>query len=439
MCFPVTDAVPADSVSSCPGPTASSPAASLAVSSAQEAPLGSSVLVDGAREPAVGGALINATPRALQQVEEMSPAIASSAHAASDIAGADSSPWVSPASGLVVQMRDEWDASTSLSQSLGCQLAGPERAHGLSGIMGLSASQAQEAEPTNLSTLTPAGAVRGSNVAWVRGENLGRGSLGSVFKALDSRTGQIFAVKEVCIDSKLGSDLKLKKALEGEVEIYRELQHPHIVSYLGHDEIGTSLYIYLEYMPGGSVAQVLSQYGAFDESLIRTHARGVLEGLEYLHTRHPLVLHRDIKGANILVGLNGEVKLADFGCSKRTVDTMMQTRGMAVGSVPWMAPEVIQQTGYGRRSDIWSFGCVIIEMATAKQPWGGAFDNHIAAAFRIMRSEATPQPPECLSEGCRDFIRQCTQRDKNLRPLASALLQHDFVRDVQVLVESEAH
>merc|ERR1712048_1485059 len=182
----------------------------------------------------------------------------------------------------------------------------------------------------------------------------------------------------------------------------KELAHPHIVSYLGHDYIDNALYIYLEYMAGGSVAQVLSQFGSFDESLIATYARELLEGLEYLHTRQPVVLHRDIKGANILVGLDCKVKLSDFGCSKRTADTLSQSLR---GSIPWMAPEVIQQTGYGRRSDVWSLGCVVIEMATAQHPWG-SFDNPMAAMVKIGMSHATPPLPDNVSEICRDFISE---------------------------------
>jgi len=217
--------------------------------------------------------------------------------------------------------------------------------------------------------------------------------------------------------------LKFKRSLEHEIDILRHLQHSNIVSYKGHDEIDACLYVYLEYMPGGSVAQALKQFGPFEESLVRWHSRGLLQGLEYLHTRQPTVLHRDIKGANVLLGLNGTVKLSDFGCSKRTADTMSRT---LKGSVPWMAPEVIQQSGQaGRRSDVWSFGCVVIEMATAKQPWGG-FDNHLAAMFKIAMSQETPPIPDSLSEACRDFIRQCTQREKASRPQAAALLLHDF-------------
>ncbi|CAE8688025.1 unnamed protein product [Polarella glacialis] len=274
-------------------------------------------------------------------------------------------------------------------------------------------------------TMSSPDAIRGSEFAWVKGQILGRGSMGSVYEGLDQRTGQIFAVKEVRIDHKVDSDVRLQKELQNEVDIYKDLKHAHIVSYLGHDYLSSYLYIYLEYMPGGSVAQVLSQFGPFAEELIQRYAWELLEGMEYLHTRTPIVLHRDIKGANILVGNDGGVKLSDFGCSKRTADTLSQSLR---GSIPWMAPEVIQQTGYGRRSDVWSFGCVIIEMATAKHPWG-SFDNPMAAMMRIGMSQDVPPVPDMLSAVCQDFIVQCTQRDKNLRPLATTLLQHEFVRD----------
>jgi len=273
-------------------------------------------------------------------------------------------------------------------------------------------------------TLSSPSAVRGeTGLSWVKGEVLGHGTLGTVYKALDQRTGKTFAVKEVRIDGRLESDLKYKTDLENEVSIYKELSHPHIVGYLGHDYLDNNLYIYLEYMAGGSVAQVLSQFGPLDESLIATYSRELLEGLEYLHTQKPVVLHRDVKGANILVGLDCKVKLSDFGCSKRAADTMSQSLR---GSIPWMAPEVIKQDGHGRRSDIWSLGCVVIEMATARNPWG-SFDNPVAAMMRIGMSKESPPVPDHLSEVCQDFIRQSTQRDRGLRPNASQLLKHEFV------------
>jgi len=265
--------------------------------------------------------------------------------------------------------------------------------------------------------------IRGDKFSWVRGELLGRGSLGSVWKALDRCTGQLMAVKEVLIDTRDSADDKFRNALQHEIEMYQGLDHPHIVRYLGNDYLRGRLYIYLEYMSGGSIAQVLSQFGPLEEPLIARYTRDLLEGLEYLHSQTPVVLHRDIKGANILVGLDREVKLSDFGCSKRTEGTMVHTLR---GSVPWMAPEVMRQSGYGRKADIWSLGCVIIEMATAAQPWG-SFDNHLAAMVRIAMSDETPEIPKHLSPLCQEVISRCTRRSPQERPCAWQLLAHDFV------------
>jgi len=275
-------------------------------------------------------------------------------------------------------------------------------------------------------TFAEGATVEGASFKWIRGEMLGRGSLGTVFQAMDSRTGQIYAAKEVQINASDESDLKFKASLENEIHICKDLSHPRIVAYYGHDYIASCLYIYLEYMPGGSMAQVLRQFGPFEESLLVVYSREILEGLEYLHTREPPVVHRDIKGGNVLVGLDCRVKLSDFGCSKRTMETMSHT---IKGSIPWMAPEVIKSTGYGRMADIWSFGCVAIEMASAKSPWG-VFDNPMAAMVRIAMSKEVPPIPESLSAPCVDFIQSCVQRDPTKRPTATTLLQHDLVRDL---------
>lgn len=298
--------------------------------------------------------------------------------------------------------------------------------HGPHGITGISLA-GLDLDRSNSRTMSSENAVRGKHFSWARGETLGQGSLGRVFKALDQKTGKILAVKEVLIDRSTDADVKFREALENEVNINKELSHPQIVSYLGHDRIDRNLYIYLEYMPGGSVAQVLSQFGAFDESLISLYMRDLLEGLEYLHTRTPPVLHRDVKGANVLVGLDCRVKLSDFGCSKRTDDTLLRS---IRGSIPWMAPEVITGSGYGRRSDVWSLGCVAVEMATAKNPWGN-FDNPMAAMAKIAMSSASPSLPDNLTQVCVDFVGACVQRDKRSRPCCADLLHHEFVRDVR--------
>lgn len=275
--------------------------------------------------------------------------------------------------------------------------------------------------------------INGRSLRWVRGETIGRGTMGTVFQAMDPVQGSVFAVKEVVFQEDNEEDLAFRKQLQTELEIVKEVQHLRVVSYKGHDYFDGCLFIYMEIMHGGSLATVLKQFGALDVDMIQVYTQQLLEGLTHLHSQKPPVLHRDIKGANILVGTDGSVKLSDFGCSKRTMETMAHT---LKGSIPWMAPEVIANTGYGRRADIWSLGCVLIEMASASSPWG-KLDNPMAAMFRIsMGKEGPPMPevqgPEALARSCIDFIRQCVQRDKQKRPYAEQLQVHDFVKDLEV-------
>ncbi|CAJ1451004.1 unnamed protein product [Effrenium voratum] len=229
--------------------------------------------------------------------------------------------------------------------------------------------------------------------------------------------------RQVPINSLDRRDAQFKEALENEVNIMKALQHPHIVAYLGHDYMDECLFLYLEHLPGGSITQALNEFGPFDESLMASYARQALEGLEYLHTCEPAVIHRDIKGSNILIGDGDTVKLADFGCSKRTDETLTHTMR---GSIPWMAPEVLAHARYGRAADLWSFGCVVIEMGTANIPWG-RFEHHMAALVKIGLSQETPPLPEQVSLQCKDFISSCVRRNPDERLTATELLHHEWL------------
>ncbi|CAE7244383.1 mkkA [Symbiodinium sp. KB8] len=224
---------------------------------------------------------------------------------------------------------------------------------------------------------------QGKKFEWIRGQLLGRGAMGSVWMATDRHTGQKMAVKEVLLDTTEEGEKRAPLCVDREVSLYRKVSHPNIVAFFGTESIGETMYIFLECMPGGSLNQLLSQIGAFDEPDIATYSRQVLEALHYLHTRKPSILHRDVKTANILLGVDGIVKLADFGCSKRASGNAVHTLR---GSVQWMAPEVVNQQPYGRKADIWSFGCVLIEMLTTRPPWGH-FETNVAAIIHVATSK----------------------------------------------------
>jgi len=262
--------------------------------------------------------------------------------------------------------------------------------------------------------------------SWVKGAPIGSGSHGCVYKALDLDTGSIFAVKTAVVEEGNEEDRTYRNRLELELEICKDLRHPNIVATLGFEATQSHLYIHLEYVPGGSMAAFLREFGPLSNNLLRYAVAGLAEGLSYLHNQEHPIIHRDIKGGNILVDLDFTVKLSDFGCSKRGDITKSFT---TIGSIPWMAPEVIQQEeGYGRKADVWSLGCAMIEMATAETPWGkAAFENVMYALKHIAMSDELPSIPDTLDPCGLDFVHWCLQRDREARPAASDLLSHSFL------------
>lgn len=260
---------------------------------------------------------------------------------------------------------------------------------------------------------------------WRCGSKIGQGSYGCVYKGLEISAGVIFAVKKAVLRENDDEDHKFVEKLSDELEIFRHLRHPNIVSFLGYEIKDGELCIFMDYVPGGSMSAMLAEFGPFDGKLLRSATSGMLEGLDYLHSRNPPVVHRDIKSANVLVQKDFSIKLSDFGCSKRCELTTSFT---TIGSIPWMAPEVIQQqNGYGRKADIWSLGCTILELLTAETPWGkNAFDNVMFALRRIGMSEETPPVPEDAPADLQDLVRACLQRDDEARPAASELLMHSY-------------
>ncbi|KAK1310296.1 Mitogen-activated protein kinase kinase kinase YODA [Acorus calamus] len=183
---------------------------------------------------------------------------------------------------------------------------------------------------------------------------------------LYSENGQMCAIKEVKDISDDQASKESLRQLNQEIVLLSQLSHPNIVQYYGSELIDDTLSVYLEYVSGGSIHKLLQDYGPFREPVIRSYTGQILSGLAYLHGRNHV--HRDIKGANILVDPNGEIKLADFGMAKH-ISSYTSIRSFK-GSPYWMAPEVIMNgNGYNLAVDIWSLGCTILEMVTSKPPW----------------------------------------------------------------------
>ena len=274
---------------------------------------------------------------------------------------------------------------------------------------------------------------------WMKGALIGQGSFGSVYLALHAVTGELLAVKQVETPSpgaNSASDARKKSmidALKREISLLRDLQHPNIVQYLGASSSAEHLNIFLEYVPGGSVQTMLNSYGALREPLIRSFVRQIVTGLAYLHQRE--IIHRDIKGANILVDNKGVIKISDFGISKKIEVTNIlngagnnKNRPSLQGSVFWMAPEVVKQTSYTRKADIWSLGCLVVEMMTGNHPFPDC--SQLQAIFKIGGAKISPTVPEHASPDAKTFLSQTFEVEHVKRPSADELLFSPFLNPI---------
>ncbi|KAI1646411.1 kinase-like domain-containing protein [Daldinia loculata] len=274
---------------------------------------------------------------------------------------------------------------------------------------------------------------------WMKGALIGQGSFGSVYLALHAVTGELLAVKQVETPSpgaNSQTDARKKsmiEALKREISLLRDLRHANIVQYLGCSSSAEHLNIFLEYVPGGSVQTMLNSYGALPEPLVRSFVRQILNGLSYLHNRD--IIHRDIKGANILVDNKGTIKISDFGISKKLEASNIlngannnKNRPSLQGSVFWMAPEVVKQTSYTRKADIWSLGCLVVEMMTGAHPFPDC--SQLQAIFKIGGGKAAPTIPESASPEATKFLSQTFEIDHNLRPSADELMLSPFLAPI---------
>uniref|UniRef100_A0A8C0C7B0 Mitogen-activated protein kinase kinase kinase 19 n=1 Tax=Balaenoptera musculus TaxID=9771 RepID=A0A8C0C7B0_BALMU len=268
-------------------------------------------------------------------------------------------------------------------------------------------------------------------ILWTKGETLGKGAYGTVYCGLTCQ-GQLIAVKQVALDTsdKLTTENEYRK-LQEEVDLLKALKHVNTVAYLGTCLEENIVSIFMEFVPGGSVSSIINRFGPLPEMVFCKYTKQILQGVAYLHEN--CVVHRDIKGNNIMLMPTGIIKLIDFGCVKRLAWAGLNGNGTHSdmpksmhGTPYWVAPEVINESGYGRKSDIWSIGCSVFEMATGKPPLASM--DRMAAMFYIGAHGLMPPLPEHFSENAADFVRVCLTRDQHERPSAVRLLKHSFLR-----------
>ncbi|KAG7375565.1 hypothetical protein PHYPSEUDO_000614 [Phytophthora pseudosyringae] len=270
---------------------------------------------------------------------------------------------------------------------------------------------------------------------WVRKEKIGQGAQGSIYRCVETKTGQEVAVKVIWT-----KDLPppAVEAVKREVKTMKRLRHRHLVRYLRATEKKQSeLRIYMEYAAGGSLSSCLSRSGALPSTLVKRYTHQLCEALQYLHQNG--IAHRDIKCANILLiapkadGSCADIKLGDFGTFK--VVGCASLVGGLKGTPHWMAPEVIRQqnmdddSNHERwfRADVWSLGCAVLEMITGHSPWE-QYSNPLTAMYQIVSSDNTPTIPADVSDETASFLTLCLQRNPEQRATITQLLAHPFVR-----------
>lgn len=260
-------------------------------------------------------------------------------------------------------------------------------------------------------------------IKWQRGDLIGEGTYAKVYQCL-SDAGELLAVKIIPFGkSEKEAEKGLDKAKK-EVKLLRQLSHPNIVKHLQTDvsEAGDSVHVLMEYVSGGSLKAIVKKYASLDELIIKRYSEQVLQGLAYLHSHR--IIHRDLKGANILLTPEGAIKLTDFGSSATLPGEDEPCLSMK-GSPYWMAPEVVSRLGHTTKADIWSFGCVLIEMKTGNPPWSDESNSTPGVLKLISTAGRLPHFP-AASPDFESLLKACLNRDPDQRPEALDLLKLPF-------------
>ncbi|KAK7201628.1 protein kinase [Novymonas esmeraldas] len=310
---------------------------------------------------------------------------------------------------------------------------------------------------------TSADFSRPTAATFVKGELIGKGSYGVVYRGMQRSNNRIIAMKEIRVPAVVELQLRYSEsatspagpssssppaaettpsqakgavalvkeveAIKRELTLLRQLNHPNIVRYLNDEIVDGTLRIYMEYVSGGSVTAALRSYGSFEEPQAAALCIQLLQGLSYMHGLG--IVHRDLKGDNLLLETSSQLKIADLGTAKSIIASATMTAKI-VGTAYFMAPEVLQPSGavVGTAADIWSVACCVIEMLTGKPPLSD-LPNQFSVMMAIGGSSKAPlnkyiPDGNTWSSEVLDFISQCLRANPSDRPTAADLMQHSW-------------